>query len=316
MPFLEGLWRIITSYGDVLELSPPSGGLRRMAGIGMPVAQYVTQQAPGQHGNSHLGFTLNPREVAMQLDWQGCELVDVRTGKIYPTFNYIASPFILQRALPDQTVRELRDVWFAGGLGRDSDAIDVEGHVETQPITVIARDPVWWAGEESSYTITTATIETGDEAVFDTPAGEPAPTWIFATASYLTFGYSTINTTLSSGEIATLGDWYTFPTITIVGPASDPEIENLTTDQIITMDYDIPAGRTVTFNLQWGYKTVTDDLGTNLAGYVPATDDLATFVLWPHPRATDGENSIRVFAGGVTAASSITISWYDRFLGI
>jgi hypothetical protein len=315
MPFLEGLWEIITDSGVTLEFGRRGVGIRRMAGIGLPTAQYVTQQAPGQHGQSHLGFTLQPREVPMQLQWDGC-LVDVRTGKVYPGLNYLDSPLTLRRTLRDQTARELRDVWYNGGLVRDSDAIGADGFVESQAVLLVARDPVWWDSDQSSHAVTLATDFTGDELVFDTPAGVPGPTAIFATADYLTFGSSTINTTLSAGEVATLGDWYAWPVITIVGPASDPEIENLTTGQQITMDYDVPAGRTVTIDLRWGHKTVEDDLGTNLAGYVPATDDLATFVLWPHPLATDGENEIRLFAGNATVNTSITVAWNDRYQGI
>jgi len=293
-----------------------------LAGIGLPLAQYVTQKAPGQHGSSHLGYTLKDRTVQLGLAWRGrgsesC-LAWRRAQDPYRALNYLDNPLIIRRILLNgsMSTRELHDAWYAGGLERDSDEVDGSGAIEQPAIQIEVRDPVWFDPTLDSYTVTTATGATGDELVFDTPAGVVGPTAIFGTADYLTFGSGAINLTLNAGQITTAGDWYTFPTITIVGPASDFEIENVTAGYEITMDYDIPAGRTVTFDLRYGYKTVTDDLGTNLVGYIPPTDDLADFCLWPDPLAAGGANEIRIFCGNATNATSITVAWYDRYLGI
>lgn len=330
MPHIEGFWEIETSGGDIWRLQYPAGGLMAMSGVGLPQATYATQKAPGQHGDSHLGYVLNPRTVLLRAAWKclwesgtyNDGLWRRRIASPYPHLNYLSNPLILRRVFKDGITRELWNVWYVGGVERSSDSGD--NRVETSAIELVARDPVWYDPDEDEYEIELEDMETGDELVFDTPGGVAGPTAIFSDSmsappvplDYLTFGSSTINITLNSGEIATAGDWYTFPTITIVGPASYPEIENETSGYIITMDYDIPIGRTVTFDLRYGYKTVTDDLGTNLAGYVPATDDLADFCLWPAPLAANGENDIRLFCGGATGATSITIEWYDRYLGV
>lgn len=320
MGSIEGFWEIEDSYGNIWNLQYPQGGLQKLTGTGIPVAQYATQKAPGQHGSSHLGYVLEDRTVQIGLAWRGrgsvdC-LYDTRVNYPYSYLHYLHNPLILRRALISGVVRELHNVWYVGGLERDSDKVLGRNTVETAAIQLHVRDPIWFDPTLYSYAVTTAAMATGDELVFDTPGGVVGPTAIFGTADYLTFGSSTINLTLNSGEITTAGDWYTFPTITVVGPASDIEIENQTAGYQITMDYDIPAGRTVTFDLRYGYKTVTDDLGVNLVGFVPATDDLADFCLWPAPLATDGENDFRLFAGNATGATSITIEWYDRYLAI
>lgn len=320
MSMLEGTWEIETNSGYILTMKWPRAGIRQFSGYGLPPASHVTQKAPGQHGNTHLGYVLEPRSLQAGLAWKGTSgggrycIEDRRTNHLYPALNYIDNPLIVRRILQNGEMRELWNVWYVGGLTMDSGSGD--GHIQTGAVQLVAHDPVFYDPVEKSASVDITTEETGDELIFDTPGGVVGATSIFGTADYLTFGSSSINVSLDGGEVTTMGDWYTFPTITIVGPAAYPEIENVTAGHEITMDYAVPAGRTVTFDLRYGYKTVTDDLGTNLAGYVPATDDLADFCLWPDPLATDGENEIRLFCGGATGATSITIAWYDRYIGV
>ena len=324
----EGTWEIETSLGEVWNLIHPGGLLNRLAGVGIPSAIYASQKAPGQHGSSHLGYVLDDRTVQMGFDLDGTGgnqecLVEVREDNPYFHLNYLVNPLKIRRRLPSKT-RELWDVWYVGGVERDSDTVSVPPTVEGLAMQFTVKDPVWYDPTARAYAVTTATSATGDELVFDTPAGIVGTTAIFSDSmsappvplDYLTFGSSAINTTLVAGEITNAGDWPTFPTITIVGPASYPEIENLTSGQIITLDYDIPAGRTVTFDLRYAYKTVRDDLGTNLAGFVPATDDLADFCLWGTRQVALGANNMRIFCGGATVATSITIAWYNRYLAV
>lgn len=324
----EGTWEIETSLGEVWNLIHPGGLLNRIAGVGIPPAIFASQKAPGQHGESHLGYVLDVRTVQMgfALDGTGGNqecLVEVREDKPYLHLNYLVNPLKIRRRLPSK-VRELWDVWYVGGVERDSDSVSVPPTIEGLAMQFVVKDPVWYDPETGEYAVTTATGATGDELVFDTPAGVGAPTAIFSDSmtappvplNYLTFGSSAINTTLVAGEITNAGDWPTFPTITVVGPASYPEFENLTSGHLITLDYDIPAGRTVTFDLSYGNKTVRDDLNTNLAGLVPSTDDLADFCLWGTRQVTAGANDMRIFCGGATVATSITFAWYDRYLAV
>jgi hypothetical protein len=319
---IEGYWELETAAGEVLALQYPNGGLTRIAGVGMPPADYATQKAPGQHGSSHLGYVLADRAVQTGFAWRGRGGADClfqrRAGVLYPIFSYLSHPLKLRYANLSGDVRELWNFWYQDGLGRDSDAVG-DG-VETAVAAWVARDPVWYDPTLHSYTVTVATGATGDELVFDTPAGVAGPTAIFGTAHYLTFGSSAINVTLNAGQITTVGDWFTFPVITVLGPASDFEIENVTAGYEITMDYDIAAGETVTLDLRYGYKTVTTDAlappDDNLAGLVPSTDDLADFCLWGTRQVAGGANDVRLFCGNATSATRITVAWYDRYLAV
>jgi len=320
MSRIEGWWEIETAMGDIWTLQYPHGGLQRLAGIGLPLAQYATQKAPGQHGSSHLGYVLQDRTVQLGMAWRGrghgeC-LPWRRSADPYAHLNYLVNPLKIRRSLLSGAVRELWNCWYIDGVGRDTDQVDASGAIESVGIQIEVRDPVWYDPDAHEYEAVLADSETGDELVFDTPGGVVGPTAIFGTANYLTFGMSSVNVTLNAGEIATAGDWYTFPTIIVTGPAVGFEIENQDSGHEITFDYSIAAGEVVTFDLRYGYKTVTNAAGDKLAGYVPATDDLAEFCLWPDPLATDGENDIRIFCGSATPATSVAVSWYDRYLGI
>jgi len=316
----EGSWEIETAYGDVWELVYPGGFLNRIAGVGIPQATYAAQKAPGQHGETHLGYVLNSRTVQMGFDLDGGSgnqecLVQVREDKPFAHLNYLVNPLIIRRRLPSK-VRELWNVWYVAGMERDSGSVTVPPTIEGLAMQFNVKDPVWYDPNIHSYDVELADLASGDELVFDTPGGVVGPTSIFGTADYLTFGLSSLLVTLTAGEITTLGDWYTFPQVVVDGPAVGFEIENLSSSQEITLDYSIAAGETVTFDLRYGYKTVTNGAGTNLAGYVPSTDDLADFCLWPHPLATDGENDIRIFCGNAAATTMVTVTWYDRYLAV
>ena len=82
------------------------------------------------------------------------------------------------------------------------------------------------------------------------------------------------------------------------------------------MTYTLAAGVTVTFDLRYGYKTVTDNLGNNLIGTLTTDSDLATWHLAPDPEAPGGVNSIAVSGFYGSADSSIQILYKTRYIGI
>lgn len=323
MGHLEGLWEIETNSGIIWGLQYPSGGLQALSGYGIPTAQYVVQKAPGQHGTTHLGYVLNDRILQGAVAWRCASvrsrygLYERRMADVYPGLNYTDNPLIFRRIMLDGVIRELHNVWYTGGVELDSGNGD--SRVQTSPLELVARDPIWYDPDLRAFVAELAMMDTGDELVFDTPAGVVGPTSIFGTANYLTFGSSSINLLLNAGEITTNGSWFTFPTITILGPAAGFEIENQTSGQTIAMDYSIGAGETVTFDLRYGYKTVTTDAlappDNNLVWTISDDSDLAEFCLWHDPWAAGGANDIRIFCGNATGATRITVAWYDRYLG-
>jgi hypothetical protein len=125
----------------------------------------------------------------------------------------------------------------------------------------------------------------------------------------------------ATANLTNAGDWATFPTIVVTGPAYNVIINNSSTGETMASTYAISAGKTATYNLQYGYKTITDSDGNNLISYLIPGGQLSTFHLAPDSEynaggakvAPGGINSVFVSCGG-TAATSVTITWYNRYL--
>lgn len=117
---------------------------------------------------------------------------------------------------------------------------------------------------------------------------------------------------LSASEVfadATLdnsGDVETWPTWTIVGPASSIVLRNLTTGKVLSLSTTLTAGESVSIDTRPGVKTVLRQDGTNLFSSLSATSSL-----WPLQRGT---NAIRAEMSGATAASSVTVNYRRRYL--
>lgn len=113
-----------------------------------------------------------------------------------------------------------------------------------------------------------------------------------------------------------VGTWFSYPTIVIRGPASNPLVRNVTTDEKLELAYTIAAGEVVTFVTEYGNKTVTNQWGDNLLPYLTTDSDLATFHLEPDPGAPGGVNQMYVFGAFVTPATQVALYWTRRFIGI
>jgi len=175
-----------------------------------------------------------------------------------------------------------------------------------EALRFVAHDPCWYSDVELSHTWSTAMTAVGD-LVFDNAGAwfaehaGVAGRWLF-NISYV-------------GDTTSIYYWGTVrarPTITITGPAENPEIQNTTTGTSIEMDYEIADGEVVTIDTL--ALTVTNDSGDNLLPYT--TGDLATFGLEPPPQAPNRINNVVVSFGGATSSSAVSMTWKNRYIGI
>ena len=115
----------------------------------------------------------------------------------------------------------------------------------------------------------------------------------------------------SSVSVVPDGDYPTPPVFTINGPATGAQITVTDADgssATITLQssYTVAAGHYVVIDC--GARTIVDDQGANVYG-----DALESFATWP--TLTPGEvNVISFFATGTAGATSLEITWYDRWL--
>jgi hypothetical protein len=259
-------------------------------GFGLAPMHRITQRGPMQHGDSDVDFRLDPR--IMQIP------VFVPTTSIdeqYAARNRLLSIFSPSNVsgvvtVTTDTFTRSINVKTLGGMSFDVDA--KASYALRAVIQLRADDPTW-------YDATPQTVS-GASGIAGTATAYPV---IYPR----TYGTANINTTTS---FTYDGTWFAYPVITALGPITGLVITNNTTGQIITTTGSIGAGRTFTYDLRYGKKTVFDDLGNNQIATVSASSNLATWAI------VTGINSITIAASASASPAAVSIIYYTRYVGI
>lgn len=295
----------IAPDGEIYDLSNwQKTFIMGSSGHGMPPIEYRTSRGPFQSGETALDYVLRPRIVQyIHRISASCrdEYWDERARilNLLRPNRQLANTFqpgVLRKITTDGTKYDL-NVFIADGPMFTQEANKWDEWGSTHTIRFIAYDPVYFNPTAGSLAFSLAA----------------QTQLVFPITFPITFGSSTLDDTQT---ITYAGTWLSLPTITLVGPLTSPTIYNTTTGEQVGLNYEIPSGRTVTINLSYGYKTVEDDLGTNLIGTLDTDSDFATFHIAPDPEAAGGVNSIRATASGAANDSSISVSYYTRYIGI
>lgn len=287
------------AYGRELSLDVPGAMLVQISGLGIPPNRHQSSRSPYQHGASYLGTLYDPRIIQIAIVQNGCSREELWSFRQYivERLNALVSPLRFRVVFDGSgDVRELRGIVYATGYGLE--VADQRGPTQqTAAFRLIAYDPMWWAYPEQSVS----------------PALTVVSGLIFPIEFPIIFGATWISET----QVVTIGGtWNVYPTIVITGPMRNPLIENITNGLKLELTYKIANGEVVTISTEFGNKVITNADGDNLIGYLTTDSDLATFRLDPPPVATDGENVLGFFGNECTAASAITVSWYNRYLGL
>ena len=255
-------------------------------GFGLAPLHRITTRGPLQQGDSDIDFRLDPR--VMQLP-----LVVANTSQTAPRYRHYEIRNKMLYIFRPQTSAILRSRVFAssgtiaitderniavrvlGGLSFDVDPNS--WHVRTV-VQLRADDPTWYAGAE-----------------------------ITGNRFSVTYQNANIN---GSQVLANAGNWPTFPIIRLNGPITNPVITNSTAGQAITITATIGAGAFYDIDLEYGKKTVVDNLGVNRISTVSAASALATWSLLP------GNNTVSITGTGTTGATNAVFQYYHRYTGI
>ncbi len=278
-----------------------------VSGAGMPPITYRTQRGPFQHGVTPLGFILEPRLIQLVHRRNTCNRQEYWNARadilnlLRPNRqagNNLELGVLRKIHEPDRTMRDISvfiqsGPSFPGTMRGRWDEFNF-----TEAIQFIAHDPTFFDPTKVQVELTLDANAEDIEFAFDFP---------------FTFLSSALGET---DTITYTGTWDSFPTILFIGPMKNPIIRNLTTGEKIALNTTIVGGRTVTISLQYGNKTIVDDLGTNLIGTLTTDSDLATFHIAPAPEAPSGVNSIGVAALELTAASRMVLEYFTRYIGI
>ena len=259
-------------------------------GFGMAPMHRITQRGPMQQGDSDVDFRLDPRILQLPLFVNTTSIDEYYTarGRLLAVF----SPSNVTGRITVTTSAFVRtiDVKVLGGMSFDTDP--KVGYGLRAVIQLRADDPTWYDAEP--HTIA------GTSGIAGAPTAYPV---IYPR----TYGTANINATTTYTYD---GTWLAYPVITALGPITGLVITNNTTAQVITTTGSIAAGRTYTYDLRYGRKTVYDDLGNNQIATVAASSNLATWAI------VVGTNSISITASSSAAPAEVDITYNTRFVGI
>jgi hypothetical protein len=286
-------------------------------GFGMPGIDYISQQGPFQHGNTIYDYRLQPRVVQLIFRGNSCsreaywaKRADIM-NLLRPNRQLIDQFDLgtLRKILPGGAMRDLNVLIEQGPEFRPREVGRWDEYGVHETLRFIAPDPTFFdptLHEEmlnfaSTYahlilpfTIESDLVVGSGEMAFDVDA---------------TYGQIVINYT---------GTWLSYPTIIIDGPVDFPVIENLGTGQRLDLSaYNIAAGETVTFTLDFGNKTVVSSGAGNIINYLSEDSDLSTFGIAPDPTAPGGLNTIKLSGENfLNNISKLTVRYYTRYIGI
>ncbi len=266
-------------------------------GWGMSAVRRRSVQGPRQHGDSDVGFALEPRRGVLIFGLEEITLQGMydRRDDLLRLFMPENAPKLLWE-LPNGKTRQI-DVHYIDDMTLPWKPS--RWAAQRVAITLKAPDPTFYDPTE-----VVVVFGVGGGGLWSFPLGFPAG-----------FSASIIN---EGQTIAYQGTWHAFPTIILTGPLQNPKIENLTTNEQLELQTNIAAGKSVTIDLTPGAKTITDSDGNNLIGTLSTDSDLST---WHLEAASDGsaskDNQIKVTAGGaVPGQSQVELRYKTRFIGI
>jgi hypothetical protein len=264
--------------------------------FGMAPSHRITQRGPFQEGDSDIDFRLDPRIISLPI------VVPVST---------IDDHFLYRNALLDifkpgndtsrlevnyengLTVRYI-DVKILSSLTMDTDSKDynIRGVIQLR-----AEDPTWYDNNGYETPLTSP--------ILGTPTPYPKPYEV----PYGSAGIGGITT------VNNIGTWINYPVLTAVGPLTDLTITD-GLGHVISFDTPIPASTFVSIDLKYGAKTVTDQDGVNRFEWLDINSDLINWAIYPSPYVVEGSNTISVSATGTDGASSVTMYWTPRYIGV
>ncbi len=194
----------------------------------------------------------------------------------------------LRSQAADGVTRDLFCRLIAGFEGNESEQLRGPGWAEIDG-EFQASDPYWYDAVAKTQVFT---------------AGAPT---LFFTNPFLPLNLSSSGI-LSGFTISNDGDVECWPVWTITGPGSAITLANATTGESLTSSIGLSAGQVLTIDTRPGVKTVTREDGSNQFATISATSSLWALAVGP--------NNISLSMSGSTTASSLQLSYKQRYEGV
>lgn len=276
-------------------------------GWGLPVVSTFSTRGPYQQGETVTAQRVEPRVIRLTQLYVGCDEGDYWSNRdelveyLRQSRTNLISPVAgkLRRYLPDGMIRQL-DVYVTNGLRYSEgggDHFTVMEQVEFTAYNPIIYDPTPATESETDLACTPVT-----QLVL--PYSPPI---------YFNYGLCTATGSIS---ITYAGTFHEFPVVIVTGPGENFSITHDQTSDKLGLDYTISAGEVVTFDLTFGVKTVTNNSGVSLLGYLTTDSDLGSFKLLPDPLVSGGLNTFSISIDNTSAATEVDMTYYTRYIGL
>lgn len=268
-------------------------------GVGMAPLHRISQRGPQQHGDSDVGYRLDPRIVQLALEIHGSTQADqyAKRSRLLSWFRPRGRTLALRWVLPDGSLRQL-DCHYVSDMSLATQAGG--GFRQRVGLTLRAPDPTFYDPVAVALTFSVYASAGGEFAV---PTSVPTAV-----------GGTIINQDMA---LTYAGSVVAYPhLIRITGPLNNPALENKSTGE--KLDFtgtEIAAGDHYDIDLRYGYKTIFDALGVNRIAALTTDSDLATWHLAPAGEVVDGINALRIAATLAGAGAKVELTYYNRYIG-
>ncbi len=309
-PIYPETFRIYSDYTTEAILEWPLQFVH-VRGIGTPSTDHRYVSSPNQDGATYIESVLNPRAVQILLkirDMWGPMIANAqqrrqgRRGELFDVLNPALAPFSFEMALHNGDIYTLKKVILDAGFDADGVGVGQGPRAQQVALRFRALNPAWW-GIARTWTI---------DALNDNDAG--IPVWDYQEPAQ------------------NFGTWFADCTIALTGPMTTPRVtlEKWNADAAafsilatIELAVNIAAGETVTITTEFGNRQAVDSSGDNVT-----LSDSTTFALfrlafpplrnlYNPPDEVHYNNYIRILSpGGCTAASTMTVAYNDRWIGV
>lgn len=265
--------------------------------FGLSPLHIVTERSPVQQGETFRAFRLDPRIILVPL------LV-----KCYSLQQQLDMQSRLLNIFKPTTQYGVFSVVYPNGMTKNINTRVIGGMEFNQPteagysfrtvVKLYCGDPTWYNPDQNIIPLYT---QSGTPLAY--PKAYPV-NYGTVTDSYVTLQYA--------------GSWVSYPIITVTGPITNFSLTNVTKNQNITVlaGTTIPAGTTWRFDLSFGEKTVYDQSGNNKISLIDPSSELAQFAMYPEGDVPAGINVLTLTGTGMTTATTVYMSYYDRFIGL
>lgn len=269
------------------------------AGLGPISVDHITESGAFQVGETFRAAVKKARIINLAIDIVATTRLEMwqKRGELTRFIANQEGGVWLVWTLPDGSLREILGRYTGTpDLGRDSKTAPT---VQRCVFTIRCPEPGLLDPEAVVWTYA---ISAGAGA-WGFPLGFPAG-----------FGASTV-------EVAEVryypGSLPAYPVITIIGPAADVVIQNVSTGEKLDLTgYTINAGETVTIDCRYSHKTIYSSADGNIIANLSSDSDLGTFHIAPHPEVAGGDNSISVDLTGGTNATRVYMIFHKQHNGL